>query len=112
MGDTRIRLCGVGAWGWILYFLGSVGYFVIDSFAALNFNFSEFAWDVVYTTLAGVFVLDAIVYSIEWFLDSAAPRKLDSGFWANALNFLASLFLFASSVIFLVYPRDAGTMLF
>jgi hypothetical protein len=105
MGHARLWLCGVGFWGWFLYLLGSAGYFAIDSMAALNLSLPESTWDLVYTVLAAVFLLDAIVYGIEWALDSAAPRRLDTGFWANATNVTASLFLVVSAGIFLVYPR-------
>ncbi len=105
---SRLRLCGVGMWGWLLYLLGSAGYFVADSLAALNMNLDESSWDVMYTALAAVFLLDSLVYLVEWLLDTEPPRKLDSAFWANAVNVAASLFLVASAGLFLVYPRDEG----
>ena len=109
MGHGRLFLCGVGMWGWLLYLLGSAGYFAIDSMAALNVNLEESTWDIVYTALAAVFLIDALVYGVEWLLDSSgAPRRLDTGFWANVVNVVASLFLVISAGLFLVYPRSDG----
>jgi hypothetical protein len=100
--------CGIGMWGWMIYFIGSVGYFVVDGMSALNTSQAERTWDIMYTVLAGVFLFDAVLYQIEWFADTVAPRHLDTAFWANATNIFASLFLVFSAGIFLVYPRDAG----
>lgn len=103
-----LRLCGLSFWGWFIYFLGSVGYFVVDSMAAMSLNLDDQTWDIAYTTLALVFLVNSLVYQVEWFLDSEAPRVLDTSFWANATNVFASLVLVVSAGIFLVYPRDAG----
>lgn len=108
----RLRAYGISMWAWFIYFLAAVGYFAIDSANALQVPLSTTFWNVSYTVLASIFLLDAILYFIEWWMDQESPVFLDTDAWGHLLNIVASSLYVVSSSLFFFFPQvDAAGQL-
>lgn len=88
--------------GWVLYFVGSVGYFVAD-FCSLFMRVPD--W--LYLFLALWFVADALVYLMSWYVESYS-RTLDLWAWTELMNVAASCLTALSAGMFLwpLQPHD------
>jgi hypothetical protein len=99
--------------GALLYMLGSIGYIITDAFAASGTDSGDSA--AVFTALAVVFFVDAIVYLAAFLTDDSArpkPWTCSVGFWANALYvFAAALYVVSSGLCYLPIPQGDASAL-
>ncbi|CAF0950385.1 unnamed protein product [Didymodactylos carnosus] len=61
-------------WASVVYILGSISYMFMDSFC-LIFSVDNYASFVIYIILANLFVIDAILYAIDWYTYAILLRK-------------------------------------
>ena len=58
----------------IVYLLGSVAYLVVDAVSASTYFYSAILtqthWNVLFTSLAAAFVVDALLFWLQWYSDS------------------------------------------
>jgi hypothetical protein len=69
-------LCGVGLLTWFLYFVSSLGYFMADGLSASFTDITPFWWNVIYTSLAVLTVVDALFYMADWLSYATVMRYL------------------------------------
>lgn len=99
---------GLGA---IFYVLPSIGYIVFDIFAFLNITLSDTSWAIAYTTLACVFLLDAIFYFIGMAVYDPPVRMnrvtCTAGLWAEIM-YISSAGVYVVSAA-LLFPLETLT---
>jgi hypothetical protein len=106
---AKLRLCGVSCLAWVLSLLASLGYFAADSMSALSVSLSSWTWNTTYTLLSLAFLVDAVLYLVEWWInEERRPRLITSGCWANIVNIVASSLYLLSSSLFFFYPQTDG----
>ncbi|CAF1280107.1 unnamed protein product [Didymodactylos carnosus] len=101
-----------GTCGNILYILGSVGYLIIDIVGIVNTTSVDttivFA---IYVGLAGLFVVDAILYLLDWYYNNVFRRKDKTS--RHIIQLLASIASLVGSIVYLAgaitKPKTAFT---
>lgn len=100
------NLCSVSLWAWLLYFVSSLGYFLADGLSASTSELNPMYYDIIYTVLAGITTLDALLYLEQWRLDADRPIRLDEAAWGNFINVFASLVLVLSACLYFFFPAS------
>lgn len=97
--EIRRALASDASWAylaWALYLCGSIGYAVADGLSVLGVRVSY----NLYLFLAVLFLLDAIIYFIVWYLGSSKGRRvLGIDAWAELVNIWASVFLVMAAIM-------------
>ncbi len=92
---------------WAVYLGGSLGYLAVDGMAMFDVALSDPLENGLYTSLAALFVVNALQYGRIWW--AGGRRRPDLELWAELVNMLASLLYLVSAFLFFLYPISTGT---
>ncbi|CAF1269851.1 unnamed protein product [Didymodactylos carnosus] len=87
----------------VVYIVGMIGYLIIDIVGIVNSKTIESTpFYIVYVLLAIMFVIDAILYTLNWYVNAIHLRKNRSDPINNKIELVACLFNLIGSIIYLL----------
>ncbi|UJR30762.1 hypothetical protein I4U23_018282 [Adineta vaga] len=91
-----------GYWANLVYIIGMIGYLTIDTisynYTSLNNTFSF----IIYLSLAILFVIDALLYTIDWYIYAVKLRKSTNESIQYRSEFFACIFQNLGSYFYLI----------
>lgn len=89
-------------WATVLYIFGMFGYLITDTLSYLAVNVDDKLFAAVYTFLALIFVIDAILYNIDWYVYAIQQRDDTHPLPEHRIALLACVFHHIGSQCYLV----------
>jgi hypothetical protein len=89
-------------WGNVLYILGMFGYLTIDTITYLFTSFNNKLSCYIYVFLALIFVIDAVLYTIDWYMYAVKLRDNEDEPIEHRTEFVACIFQHLGSYFYLI----------
>ena len=89
-------------WANIIYLIGMLGYCTVDTTNYVLLTFDRTVSNVVYLFLASLFVVDAILYSIDWFVYAVKLRAQPDEPIKYRCEFVACIFQHLGSCLYFI----------
>ena len=89
-------------WANIIYLIGMLGYCTLDTMNYVLLTFDRTVSNAVYLFLASLFVVDAVLYSIDWFVYAVKLRAHPDEPIKYRCEFVACIFQNLGSCLYLI----------
>jgi hypothetical protein len=89
-------------WANVLYILGMFGYLTIDTITYLFTSFDNKLSCYIYVFIAIIFVTDAILYTIDWYMYAIKLRENEDEPLGNRTELVACIFQHLGSYFYLI----------
>ena len=89
-------------WGTVVYILGMSGYLTIDSVNYIFISFNDSLSRFVYIVVAILSVIDAILYTIDWYMHAVKSRENKDEPIQYRIEFVACIFQHLGSYLYLI----------
>ncbi len=89
-------------WAAVVYILAMFGYLTIDTINYLFTSFDDGLCRFIYVVLAILFVIDAILYTISWYMHAVKSRENKDEPIGYRVEFVACIFQHLGSYLYLI----------
>jgi len=91
-----------GYWANIVYIIGMIGYLIIDTINYMYISLNNTISLIIYIFLAIIFVIDAVLYTIDWYICTVKLRKNQNESRQYQFEFFACIFQNIGSHFYLI----------